>query len=70
MARRGEQTAGESDADVFWWCLRHSTVEQGPSCPGKVKLGPFGSHDEAANALKLVKRRNEAWDSEQDDAGS
>jgi hypothetical protein len=68
MSRRGEQTAGGSDAELFWWCLRHNAVEQGPGCPGKVKLGPFASYDEASAALDLVKRRNDAWDSGEGDA--
>jgi hypothetical protein len=55
------------DSDKNWWfCLKHMTVEQGAVCPGKDRLGPYQTADEAAHALETVKRRNEEWDAADD----
>ncbi len=52
-----------TDTDQQWWfCLRHNTVEQGAGCPGKDRLGPYASREEAARVLETVQRRNEKWD--------
>jgi|GEM_PF-2292555 len=59
--RVGDQSAGGNDLEQFWWCLKHNAVEQGPVCPGKVKLGPFDCAEDAARALELVRERNEQW---------
>ena len=56
------------DGDERWWfCLRHKTVEQGAGCPGKDRLGPYASAEEAANALETVRKRNEEWDAQDGD---
>jgi hypothetical protein len=49
-----------------WYCLTHRTVEHGPGCPNKERLGPFATEQEAAHALDKVRQRNEDWD--KDDA--
>jgi hypothetical protein len=38
------------------------TVEPDDGCPGKDRLGPYKSVDEAAHALDTVRKRNEEWD--------
>jgi hypothetical protein len=50
----------------WWFCLKHKTVEFGAGCPGKDRLGPYPSQEEAAHALETVKRRNEEWDAADD----
>jgi hypothetical protein len=51
------------DEDQGWWyCLTHRTVEHGPGCPNKERLGPFATEQEAAHALDKVRQRNEDWD--------
>jgi hypothetical protein len=51
------------DEDQDWWyCLTHRTVEHGPGCPNKERLGPFATEQEAAHALDKVRQRNEDWD--------
>jgi hypothetical protein len=55
------------DDDAWWYCLRHNEVEHGAGCPGKDRLGPYATKEEAENALELVKERNQEWD-EADDA--
>jgi hypothetical protein len=49
----------------WWFCLKHHTVEDddGP-CPGKDRLGPFATPEEASRALEIVRRRNEEWDAQ------
>ncbi|WP_407642566.1 hypothetical protein [Actinomadura craniellae] len=50
----------EDDGD-WWFCLKHMKVEHGVGCPGKDRMGPYGSEQEAAGALELARRRNEDW---------
>jgi hypothetical protein len=53
------------DDDKLWWyCLRHHTVEQGAGCPAKDRLGPYATREEAQRALETVRRRNEEWDAQ------
>jgi hypothetical protein len=54
------------DTELRWWyCLKHHTVEPYDSdCPGKDRLGPYATREEAARALETVQRRNEEWDSQ------
>ncbi len=49
----------------WWFCLKHHTVEDddGP-CPGKDRLGPYPTREDAARALETVQRRNEEWDAQ------
>lgn len=52
--------------DRWWFCLRHMTVEHDERCPGKDRLGPYKTADEAAHALETVQKRNDAWDAADD----
>ena len=55
------------DTDQQWWyCLRHRTVEQGAGCPGKDRLGPYPTRQDAEHALDTVHKRNEDWDRQDD----
>jgi hypothetical protein len=51
-----------SDDQRWWYCLRHHTVEPEAGCPGKDRLGPYATREEAEHALDTVRRRNEEWD--------
>jgi hypothetical protein len=51
-----------SEDQGWWYCLTHATVEYGPGCPDKERLGPFATEQEAAHALDKVRQRNEDWD--------
>jgi len=52
-----------SDTEQHWWyCLKHHTVERGAGCPGRLRLGPYRTREEAARALETVRQRNEEWD--------
>jgi hypothetical protein len=51
-----------SEDQGWWYCLTHATVEYGPGCPDKERLGPFATEREAAHALDRVRQRNEEWD--------
>ena len=56
----------------WWWCLKHSTVEQGDGCANMSRLGPYASEQEAAGALDRAKARteaNDAADQAEDDWG-
>ncbi|MGH3186730.1 MAG: hypothetical protein ACRDPY_17005 [Streptosporangiaceae bacterium] len=48
----------------WWFSLKTRSVEDddGPT-PGKDRLGPFATKEEAARALATVQKRNEEWDS-------
>lgn len=48
----------------WYYCLQHSKVEEGPVCPAKNRLGPYGTQGEAARAIETVHDRNEEWDND------
>ena len=53
------------DEKRWWYSLRTHTVEDddGPT-PGKDRLGPYDTREEAEHALETVQRRNEEWDAQ------
>jgi hypothetical protein len=55
------------DEQRWWYCLRHHTVEPDAGCPGKDRLGPYPTREDAARALETVRRRNQEWDAADDD---
>lgn len=55
-----------NDEHPWWFCLRHMRVEHDETCPGKDRLGPYKTQDEAARALETVQKRNEEWDAADD----
>jgi hypothetical protein len=56
-----------NDDQSWWYCLKHGTVEHGPGCPGKDRLGPYATEDEAVHALDRVRERNQEWDAQDAD---
>ncbi|SCK56242.1 hypothetical protein [Streptomyces sp. WMMB 322] len=46
----------------WYYCIKHGKVEEGPECPAKNRLGPYGTPAEASRAIETVHKRNEAWD--------
>jgi hypothetical protein len=60
----------------FWWCLSHGRVEGSSTddsgCANMDRLGPYGSHEEAAGALERARARTaeqDARDEAEDDWG-
>jgi hypothetical protein len=54
------------DSGKHWWfCLKHHAVEPDAGCPGKDRLGPYATREEAEHALETVRRRNEEWDAKE-----
>lgn len=53
--------------DEWWYCLRHMRVEHGPGCANKDRMGPYRTESEAAGALELARRRNEAWNGQDEE---
>jgi hypothetical protein len=54
-----------SEQKRWWYSLtRHAVEDDDGPTPGKDRLGPFATQDEAARALETVQRRNEEWDSQ------
>jgi hypothetical protein len=51
-----------NDDQGWWYCIKHHAVEHGAGCPGKDRLGPYRSKEEAEHALDTVRKRNEEWD--------
>jgi hypothetical protein len=52
-----------SEQQRWWFCVRHNTVEDdNGNCPGKDRLGPYASREEAEHAMDTVHKRNEEWD--------
>lgn len=55
------------DVDQEWYyCLDHKTVEPLDGCRAAVRIGPFPTREEAAQALETVERRNTAWEEDPD----
>lgn len=49
----------------WYWCLVHQRVEpEENACPGRQRLGPYATPQEAANALEHAEERNEEWQAE------
>ena len=48
----------------YWWCLVHERVETDDGCANTERLGPFAEQEEAASALEVARRRNEAWEND------
>lgn len=54
---------------TYWWCLTHSTVEQGEGCPNKERLGPYETREQAESTLARTRARtaeNDARDEAED----
>jgi hypothetical protein len=55
----------KSRLDPSWYyCLDHKTVEPEEGCRAEVRLGPFGTREEATKALEKVGQRNVEWDND------
>ena len=50
--------------DAWYYCLDHSTVEPVEGCPADVRLGPYATRAEAAEALHHAQQRNEQWEND------
>ena len=62
MALFKRQTAGKPGE--FYYCLKHRKAEEGPECPGRRRLGPYATREEAERAIETVSERNRAWDTD------
>jgi hypothetical protein len=45
----------------WFYCLKHRTVEEGPECPAKDRLGPYGTRAEAGRAIDTAHQRDDQW---------
>ncbi|MCE7081291.1 hypothetical protein [Streptomyces sp. ST2-7A] len=45
----------------WYYCLRHESVEEGPDCPARDRLGPYPDRAGAERALRTARDRNEEW---------
>jgi hypothetical protein len=52
--------------EEWFYCLDHRTVEPFDGCRAAVRIGPFATREEAAEALDTVERRNREWDNDPD----
>lgn len=48
----------------WWFSLKHMRVEHGPGDPNSERLGPFDTEAQAANALVNAQKRNDQWDTD------
>jgi hypothetical protein len=64
---RGDADDEEAAMSESWYfCLKHMRVEPEVGCANKLRLGPYPSEQEAADALHKVAERNQAWDAQDD----
>lgn len=52
----------DPSTEEWYYCLDHQTVESVDGCRDGVRLGPYRTRQEAAEALEKVERRNQDWD--------
>jgi hypothetical protein len=57
---------GGDPGEQWYYCLDHKTAEPYDGCKAEVRIGPFPTREEAAEALDTVARRNEEWDNDPD----
>ena len=58
---------GQAHEGDYWYNVVRHEVEVGPQSDWTQLIGPYATRAEAERALETVRRRNEAWD-EDDDA--
>jgi hypothetical protein len=59
MAKQPTGKPGE-----WFYCLKHSKVEEGPECPARNRLGPYPTAEAASHALERAAQRNAEWDND------
>lgn len=68
MASTPHGSKKRPDEAKFWFNITTGAVEHGLLSASAKRIGPFETHEEAEQALRLVKERSEAWKkSEQDE---
>ena len=55
--------AGDNAAE-FYWCLHHKQVETTQRCGAAMRLGPYGSPEEAQRYAEKAAQRDDAWEKE------
>jgi hypothetical protein len=48
----------------WFYCLEHHTVEEGPECPAKDRMGPYASRSDAEHAMETARDRNARWEND------
>jgi hypothetical protein len=54
----------EGQSGEWYYCVKHGTVEEGPECAARDRLGPYATREEAANALQTAQVRNQVWEND------
>ena len=54
------------EAEQWYYCLEHETVEPEQGCPAVERLGPYPTRELAALALEIAARRNQQWENDPD----
>ena len=54
----------DTDTGKHWWysLTRHTVEDDDGPTPGKDRLGPYATQEEASRALEIVQERNREWD--------
>ncbi|MGP3974977.1 hypothetical protein ACTWQF_13405 [Streptomyces sp. 8N114] len=48
----------------WFFNVETGTVEEGPQSPGKDRMGPYASREEAAQALETARERTSEWEND------
>lgn len=51
-------------SDQYFWCLKHSRVEDETGCRAADRLGPYPTAAEAERALQTAAEKTEAWEND------
>lgn len=49
---------------TFWFCLEHHVVEPFDGCGSQNRIGPWATHEAAANALSTIAERERRYDAD------
>jgi len=53
---------GMADANAWYYCLTHQTVEKGVGCKGADRMGPYPDEATAARSLEIARERTRVAD--------
>ena len=64
---RSQQISEEQQTE-YWFNTKTMSVEVGKQALALYRIGPFGSKEEAENALETLRSRSQAWTDEEEQA--
>jgi hypothetical protein len=64
VKRKRSQQISEEQGTEYWFNTKTKAVEVGKQALALYRIGPFGTREEAENALEILRSRSQAWTEE------